>query len=74
MREAYKVYGWDLPFGKIVLIWREGCIIRAKFFTKIKKAFDNNLDLTNLLLDPYFHSIVVSHHKAWRDVVAQAVK
>jgi len=37
-------------------MWRGGCIIRSVFLGKIKEAFDNNPNLTNLLLDPFFKS------------------
>ncbi|GAB1358912.1 decarboxylating NADP(+)-dependent phosphogluconate dehydrogenase [Porphyromonadaceae bacterium] len=54
MREAAKEYNWKLNNGGIALMWRGGCIIRSVFLGKIKEAFDNNPDLTNLLLDPFF--------------------
>jgi len=28
MREAAKVFGWNLNYGGIALMWRGGCIIR----------------------------------------------
>ena len=31
MKDASEEYGWDLDFGGIALIWRGGCIIRARF-------------------------------------------
>ena len=31
---------WDLNFGEIAMIWRGGCIIRAKFLGRIKEAYD----------------------------------
>ena len=73
IRAASEEYGWDLSYGNIAMMWREGCIIRAQFLGKIKEAFDHTHDLPNLLLDSYFRSIVESHQDAWRDVVAQAV-
>ena len=45
---------WNLKLGELAMIWREGCIIRAQFLQKIKDAYDNNSELQNLLLDPYF--------------------
>jgi 6-phosphogluconate dehydrogenase len=72
MREAGKEYGWDLDFGEIAMIWRGGCIIRARFLHKIKDAFDRDPALPNLLLDPYFRKIVESSQKAWRLVVSTA--
>jgi 6-phosphogluconate dehydrogenase len=55
-------------------MWREGCIIRAAFLEKIKEAYDNNPELSNLLLDPYFKEQIQSAQAAWRRVVAQAAQ
>jgi 6-phosphogluconate dehydrogenase len=73
MREAAKEYGWDLKFGEIALLWRNGCIIRAQFLEKIKEAFTENPDLANLLLAPYFREAVEKAQKNWRKVVSVAV-
>jgi 6-phosphogluconate dehydrogenase len=73
MRAAAKEYGWNLNYGGIALMWREGCIIRSAFLGKIKEAFDRNPNLNNLLLDPYFQEQVESAQEAWRRVVAKAV-
>ena len=43
-------------------------------FTKIKDAYDNNSELQNLLLDPYFKGIVTEYQDALRDVVATGVR
>ncbi len=72
MREAQKEYHWTLKFGEIAMIWRGGCIIRARFLQKIKEAFDRNATLANLLLDPYFKSEVDRCQANWRQVVAAA--
>jgi len=74
MREAGKEYGWDLDFGEISMIWRGGCIIRARFLQKIKDAYDHNPALANLLLDPYFTKIVHDAQKSWRLVVSTATQ
>ena len=73
MRAAAKEYGWNLNYGGIALMWRNGCIIRSVFLAKIKEAFDRNPHLSNLLLDPYFKEQVEAAQGAWRRVVAQAV-
>lgn len=73
MREAAKEYGWDLNYGGIALMWRGGCIIRSVFLGKIKEAFDNNSNLTNLLLDPYFKEKVGTAQAGWRRVIGAAV-
>ena len=74
MRAASEEFGFDLDFGSIASIWREGCIIRAAFLNDIKAAFDKNPKLDNLLLDPYFSKAVMDNQAAWRKVVAFAVE
>ncbi len=74
MRYAAKEYGWKLNNGGIALMWRGGCIIRSVFLGKIKEAFDNNPDLTNLLLDPFFKEQILKAQDAWRNVISTAVK
>ena len=73
MRQAAKDYGWNLNYGGIALMWRGGCIIRSVFLGKIKDAFTVNPELTNLLLDPYFHEAVESRQDGWRKVCAEAI-
>ena len=73
MRTAAKTYGWNLNYGGIALMWRGGCIIRSVFLGKIKEAYDNNPELSNLLLDPYFKETVEKLVPAWRTVAAAAV-
>ena len=74
MRAAAGEYDWDLNYGEIALMWRNGCIIRAQFLGKIKEAFDKNPDLSNLLLDDYFRKAIETSQESWRTVVAAAVK
>jgi len=73
MREAAKEYKWNLNNGGIALMWRGGCIIRSVFLGKIKEAFDRNPGLENLLLDPFFTSVIKDAQDSWRRVVAAAV-
>ena len=74
MRAAGEEYGWPLDYGRIAAIFREGCIIRARFLQKITDAYENNPELTNLLLDPYFKDIADRYQDALREVVGTAVK
>ena len=73
MMEAANEYKWNLNYGGIALMWRGGCIIRSVFLGDIKKAFDNNPKLDNLLLDPYFKNIVEKAQAGWRRVCAAAL-
>jgi len=74
MRAAAKEHNWNLNYGGIALMWRGGCIIRSAFLGKIKKAFDKNPKLDNLLLDPFFKRAVQKAQASWRRVVNMAVK
>ncbi len=73
MMEAAKEYGWNLNYGGIALMWRGGCIIRSVFLGDIKKAFDNNPELPNLLLDPFFKEKVEATQAGWRRVCSVAL-
>ncbi len=74
MTEAQNVYDWKLDFGTIAKIWRGGCIIRARFLQKITDAYDNNANLQNLMMDPYFTKAIHDGQQAWREVVALSVQ
>ncbi len=73
MMEAAGEYGWNLHYGNIALMWRGGCIIRSVFLKDIKKAFDQNPELPNLLLDPFFKKKVETAQEGWRRVCATAL-
>ncbi|QJC52422.1 NADP-dependent phosphogluconate dehydrogenase [Paenibacillus albicereus] len=73
MRAASEEYGWDLRYGNIAMIFRGGCIIRARFLQNIMDAYDRDPGLKNLLLDDYFKHAVESYQGAWREVVTTAV-
>ncbi|NDD27717.1 MAG: decarboxylating NADP(+)-dependent phosphogluconate dehydrogenase [Proteobacteria bacterium] len=72
-RAAARIYGWNLNYGGIALLWREGCIIRSAFLGRIKEAYDRTPDLVNLMLDPYFKAQVEEGEGPWRRIVARAV-
>ncbi|MBN2702757.1 MAG: NADP-dependent phosphogluconate dehydrogenase, partial [Pontiellaceae bacterium] len=74
MRAAAEEHGWTLNNGGIALMWRGGCIIRSVFLGKIKEAFDNDPDLVNLLLDPFFKDAIEKAQAAWRRVVMKSVE
>ena len=74
MRAAAAEYQWTLNYGGIALMWRGGCIIRSRFLGKIKEAYDNTPELSNLLLDNYFYGEIKNAQKGWRNVVATAAR
>jgi 6-phosphogluconate dehydrogenase len=70
LRAAAAEHDWPLNYGDCALLWRGGCIIRAVFLDRIKAAFDEDAQLENLLLAPYFTEAVDKAQDAWRHVVA----
>ena len=72
MRQAADEMHWDLNYGSIALIWRAGCIIRSVFLNKIKRAYDQNKDLSNLLLDPFFIQEIKRCENGLRQVASTA--
>ena len=65
--------GWALDLGGIAGIWRGGCIIRARFLSRITEAYRADPALANLMLAPFFQGVLGKGQQAWRDVVAAAV-
>jgi 6-phosphogluconate dehydrogenase len=70
---AAKEHDWPLDYGSIAMLWRGGCIIRARFLERIKEAFDADPKLENLLLAPYFTKAIEEAQPSWRRVIAEAV-
>ncbi len=73
LRAAAREYKWDLNCGSIAYLWRGGCIIRAQFLEEIKKAFDADPGLQNLILAPYFRDVVKNGESNWRWVASEAL-
>ena len=74
MQEAAKEYGWTLSYGDIALMWRGGCIIRSRFLDNIKKAYETNPKLENLLMNDFFISAIKQTIPGWRKTVARGVE
>ncbi len=74
MRAASEKYKWDLNMGGIALMWRNGCIIRSVFLGEIKKAFDKNKDLKNLMLDDFFKKALTRSTEGWRKAAVVALE
>jgi len=72
MRAADREYGWGLSFARIAKVWRAGCIIRARLLADMRRAFDGNAALPNLLVDPQFAGLMASAQQDLRQVVARA--
>ena len=74
LRAAEKEQGWTLNMGGVALMWRGGCIIRSAFLGDIKKAFDKDPKLTNLLLDDFFSGALNRYQESWRKALIHAIE
>jgi 6-phosphogluconate dehydrogenase len=72
--KASNEFNYNLNLGEMARIWKGGCIIRAGFLNKIKKAFDENPSLPNLLLAPEFKQTILDRQDAWREIIITAAK
>src|SRR5205807_2685250 len=70
LKAASRAHEWGLKLGRIARIWKGGCIIRAQFLDRIARAFNDNPELTNLLVDEGFARELSERQAAWRRVVA----
>ncbi|WP_144529427.1 decarboxylating NADP(+)-dependent phosphogluconate dehydrogenase [Peribacillus simplex] len=68
-----ELYGWDLPLKDIALIFRGGCIIRAEFLNVISEAYQEQPNLANLLISPYFAEKVTDYQVGLRKIVCEGI-
>ncbi len=67
-------YDWHIDRGAMARIWRDGCIIRARFLNRITEAYERDPQLALLLSDEYFSNAVAEGLESWRRIVALAAK
>lgn len=72
-RQAAKTFNWKLDNGAIATMWKGGCIIKSAFLGDIKKAFERDAQLENLLFDEFFLQAIDRCLKSWRLTVSEAV-
>ncbi|MBP3735620.1 MAG: NADP-dependent phosphogluconate dehydrogenase, partial [Lachnospiraceae bacterium] len=72
-RKAAQENNWNLNYGGIAMMWRGGCIIRSVFLERIKEAYDEDPELENLLMAPFFKETMQRLLPAWRKVAAAAL-
>jgi 6-phosphogluconate dehydrogenase len=72
LRAASEEHEWDLDYGRIASLWREGCIIRAVFLDEITAAFARDGEIECLLLDEFFRDAVNEAQAGWRRVIGAA--
>ena len=64
----------DIPMPEVVRIWRGGCIIRSGLLETFFKAFTENPQLPNLLLNKGIANLVESKKQSIRAVIIHAVQ
>lgn len=64
-----KDYGLNL--SEIAKIWRGGCIIRSTLLEEMRRAFAENANLPNLMLDDKFAEILGNNREDWRSINAK---
>jgi 6-phosphogluconate dehydrogenase len=69
-----ELYDWNLPLKDIALIFRGGCIIRANFLNVISEAYQEQPNLANLLISPYFAEKVKVYQTGLRKVVCEGIQ
>ncbi len=74
MHDASENFDWDIQYGSVALMWREGCIIRSKFLGNIKEAYDKNPELQSLMLDPFFKDVLTRCHESLRRVLVKSAE
>lgn len=70
---ASKEYDYGLDLEEVSKIWRGGCIIRATVLENFRKAYRNNPELPNLLLDNDLATDLNAKQSAVRDVLKTGI-
>lgn len=73
LKAASEEYKYGLNFETIAKIWRGGCIIRAALLEDIRKAYDKDAALDNLLFDAHFSGLMKSLQADARKVIQFAI-
>ncbi|HEY3378652.1 MAG TPA: NADP-dependent phosphogluconate dehydrogenase [Armatimonadota bacterium] len=70
---ASRAYNYHLPLAQVARIWRGGCIIRATLLQEVARAYGEQAELANLLLDTPLAREASARHTALRTLVSTAV-
>lgn len=74
LQAARQAYGWEMDLAKVALVWRAGCIVRARILEDIAAVYQEQPDLKNLLLAPRFVTAFGRGQHEWRLLVSDAVE
>jgi 6-phosphogluconate dehydrogenase len=73
LQAASTAYNYNLTLKDVAKIWRGGCIIRAACLEDIRKAFEKNAALPNLLLDDKIGGELLQRQNDMRSIIKLAV-
>ncbi|MEJ7829580.1 MAG: NADP-dependent phosphogluconate dehydrogenase [Segetibacter sp.] len=73
LQAASKAYNYGLTLQDVAKIWRGGCIIRAACLEDIRKAYEKNSELPNLLLDDKIGGELMQRQTDIRSVIKLAI-
>ena len=74
MAAASAEFDWGLKLDELAMIWRGGCIIRARLLHRIREVYEANPRLSTLLLQDFFRTAVERAEPGWRRVISLAVE
>lgn len=66
---AEKEFGLNL--ADIAKIWRGGCIIRSALLEEMRRAFSDDPELPNLILDDHFAKMIADSRGDWHKIVGR---
>lgn len=73
LQAASKTYQYDLNLSTICKIWRGGCIIRSALLEPLSVAFQEESNLSTLLLNKHFAQEISNQQQDLRQVVITAL-
>lgn len=73
LKSASEQFQYDLNLSEIARIWKGGCIIRAAFLDRLRQTFQEEPELTNLLVAKTFLDELKNDLVNWQAVVKLAI-
>ena len=73
IKAASDEHTWNVDLSECARLWTGGCIIRAQLLDSIQKAFKEDPNLVNLMVEKSFASLLNERIAAWRRIVASCI-
>ncbi|MBS1626626.1 MAG: NADP-dependent phosphogluconate dehydrogenase [Bacteroidetes bacterium] len=74
LHKASEEYNLEIPLHDVVKIWRGGCIIRSSLLEKFYTAYQNNNNLSNILLDKNIATLIQSKISSLQKTIIAAAE